>query len=187
MRRIALVAILLVSVSMLAVIGTGADDGDSGGDYKVRAIFDNAVSVIPGEDVKIAGVKVGRIDSLDITNNEKAAVVLSITALQKSQPVVQFIRPYTPEFVGWLRDFGQGASAYDANGHYARIQPIFNATSPNSLIPVPIATGDRFAGLQQGNLQRCPGAASQYPTDGSAPFLDGGSLDCQPSEVPPGP
>jgi phospholipid/cholesterol/gamma-HCH transport system substrate-binding protein len=111
----------------------------------------------------------------------------SITALQKSEPVVQFIRPYTPEFVGWLRDFGQGASSYDANGHYARIQPIFNATSPNSLIPLPIPTGDRFAGLQQGNTQRCPGAASQYPTDGSAPFLDGGGLDCQPSQVLPGP
>ena len=122
-----------------------------------------------------------------LQNAAKPAFANSITALQKSQPVVQFIRPYTPEFVGWLRDFGQGSSAYDANGHYARIQPIFNATSANSLIPVPINTGDRFAGLQQGNLQRCPGAASQYPTDGSAPFLDGGSLDCQPSEVLPGP
>ena len=101
--------------------------------------------------------------------------------------LIDHVRPYTPEFVGWLRDFGQGASNYDANGHFARIQPIFNATSPNSLVPTPIPTGDRFAGLQQGNLQRCPGAASQYPTDGSAPFLDGGVLDCQPSEVPPGP
>ena len=36
-------------------------------------------------------------------------------------------------------------------------------------------------------LKRCPGAASQYPPDGSAPFLDTGGLDCQPSEVPPGP
>ena len=117
----------------------------------------------------------------------KPAFADSITALQKSQPVVSFIRPYTPEFVGWLRDFGQGASSYDANGHYARIQPIFNATSANSLIPTPIPTGDRFAGLQQGNMSRCPGAASQYPPDGSAPFLDGGSLDCQPSQVLPGP
>jgi ABC-type transporter Mla subunit MlaD len=78
MRRIALVSILLVSVTVLAVIGTGAGD-DGGGDYKVRAIFDNAVSVIPGEDVKIAGVKVGAIDSLDVTNDQKAAIVLSIT------------------------------------------------------------------------------------------------------------
>jgi phospholipid/cholesterol/gamma-HCH transport system substrate-binding protein len=122
-----------------------------------------------------------------LQNAAKPAFAHSITALQKSQPVVSFIRPYTPEFVGWLRDFGQGASTYDANGHYARIQPIFNATSANSLIPTPIPTGDRFAGLQQGNMARCPGATSQYPPDGSAPFLDTGSLDCQPSEVPSGP
>ena len=47
----------------------------------------------------------------------------------KATPVLKFIRPYTPDFVGWLRDFGQGAANYDANGHFARIQPIFNAYS----------------------------------------------------------
>ena len=46
--------------------------------YQVRAIFDNAFSVIPGEDVKIAGVKVGKIESLDVTPDKKAAVVLRI-------------------------------------------------------------------------------------------------------------
>ena len=50
-------------------------------------------------------------------------------ALQRAQPVLEFIRPYTPEFVGWVRDFGQGTANYDANGHFARIQPIFNAFS----------------------------------------------------------
>src|SRR5262249_13848800 len=34
--------------------------------------------VIPGEDVKIAGVKVGAIDHLDLTRDNKAAVVLRI-------------------------------------------------------------------------------------------------------------
>ena len=47
--------------------------------YRVRAIFDNAGFVIPGEDVKIAGVKVGRIESLDVTDQFKAAVVLEIS------------------------------------------------------------------------------------------------------------
>ena len=50
-------------------------------------------------------------------------------ALQKSQPVLEFIRPYTPEITGWFHDFGQGTANYDANGHFARIQPIFNAFS----------------------------------------------------------
>jgi ABC-type transporter Mla subunit MlaD len=47
--------------------------------YKVRAIFDNAGFVIPGEDVKVAGVKVGKVDSLDVTDDFKAVVVLDIT------------------------------------------------------------------------------------------------------------
>ena len=57
------------------MVGAGDDDG---GAYKVRAIFDNAGFVIPGEDVKVAGVKVGKIDSLDVTTDFKAAVVLDI-------------------------------------------------------------------------------------------------------------
>ncbi len=44
----------------------------------VRAIFDNAGFVVPGEDVKVAGVKVGKVDSLDVTPEFKAAVVLRI-------------------------------------------------------------------------------------------------------------
>ena len=62
---------------MLVVFGTGAAT-TAAATYKVRAIFDNAFSVIPGEDVKIAGVKVGKIESLDVTPDQKAAVVLRI-------------------------------------------------------------------------------------------------------------
>src|SRR3954464_5821294 len=78
MKRIAVGILLLVAAGVIAVAGTGANGG-AGGDYKVRAIFDNAVSIIQGEDVKIAGVKVGKVDSLDVTPQKKAAVVLRIT------------------------------------------------------------------------------------------------------------
>jgi phospholipid/cholesterol/gamma-HCH transport system substrate-binding protein len=123
-----------------------------------------------------------------LQNAAKPAFANSITSLQKSQPVLTFIRPYAPEVIMWLRDYGQGASNYDANGHYGRVQPIVNAFSANSLIPTPIPTSQRLTGLAQGNTRRCPGMSSQIPTDNSAPFLDaGGVLDCQPSEVPPGP
>ena len=115
-------------------------------------------------------------------------------ALREATPVLEFIRPYTPDFVGWLRDFGQGASAYDANGHYARVQPIFNAfnftDNPAGGVLEPLALNDRFAGLQTGFLERCPGAASQPAEDGSSPFLDGDNLadgDCKPEQAPPGP
>ncbi len=117
----------------------------------------------------------------------------STSALQKSQPVLEFIRPYIPELVGWFRDFGVGAANYDANGHYARIQPIFNAfqlhdmpVGPSQLVPLPVA--QRLAGLQTGMLRRCPGSASQPAVDGSAPYRDsGGNLDCDPTQVVAGP
>jgi len=115
-------------------------------------------------------------------------------ALQRAQPVLEFARPYTPEFVGWLRDFGQGAANYDANGHYARIQPIFNAfqftDNPAGGALTPVPPSQRFDGLETGVIKRCPGAASQRPPDNSAPYTDNGNLgpdDCDPSLVLPGP
>jgi phospholipid/cholesterol/gamma-HCH transport system substrate-binding protein len=112
-------------------------------------------------------------------------------ALKKADPVLKFARPYTPDLVGWLRDFGQGSANYDANGHFARIQPIFNAFSftdnPAGGVLSPIPPADRFDGFETGQLKRCPGAATQAPADGSAPFTDGGTLDCDPSLRLPGP
>jgi ABC-type transporter Mla subunit MlaD len=77
-RRVLAVFTILVAAGALAFVAMGAKS-DGGGAYKVRAIFDNAGFVIPGEDVKVAGVKVGTIDSLDVTAGQKAAVVLNIT------------------------------------------------------------------------------------------------------------
>jgi ABC-type transporter Mla subunit MlaD len=77
-RRVIAVAVALVAAAVVVVLGTGAKD-DNGGAYRVRAIFSNAFTVIPGEDVKISGVKVGKITDLEVTPDNKAAVVLDIT------------------------------------------------------------------------------------------------------------
>jgi virulence factor Mce-like protein len=69
---------LAAAIAVLVVMGTGAGDDDKG-TYKVRAIFSNAFTVIAGEDVKISGVKVGKIGKLDVTPQNKAAVTLDIT------------------------------------------------------------------------------------------------------------
>lgn len=69
--------LLLVAALVVLVLGTGASDDDSGS-YRVRAIFDSASFLVPGEDVKVAGVKVGTIESLDVTEDNKAAIVLRI-------------------------------------------------------------------------------------------------------------
>lgn len=122
----------------------------------------------------------------------KPAFANSIQALQKSTPVLKTFRPYTPDFIGWVRDFGQGASNYDANGHFARIQPIFNAYAFNQTASgatlTPIPPSQRLDGLQTHVVKRCPGMATQAASDGSSPFRDfDGSLDCDPGLTPPGP
>ena len=116
----------------------------------------------------------------------------SIRALQKAQPVIEYIRPYTPDFMGWLTKFGQGAAAYDANGHYARIQPIFNAFSysetPAGPVLNAIPPSQRLAGLETRQTERCPGGATQPPPAGSAPWRgEDGDIDCDPETTPPGP
>jgi len=113
-------------------------------------------------------------------------------ALQKLQPVLEFIRPYTPEITGWLRDFGSSSANYDANGHFARIQPIFNAfqftDNPAGGVLTPLDPNQRFDGYITNQLRRCPGTASQIPPDGSAPWRNvSGTLDCDPSQTLPGP
>lgn len=79
MKRLAIGTLLTVALVVGAVFAVGAAGGTTGGTYKVRAIFDDVASAVPGEDVKIAGAKVGQIESMDVTPQEKAAVVLDLT------------------------------------------------------------------------------------------------------------
>jgi phospholipid/cholesterol/gamma-HCH transport system substrate-binding protein len=112
-----------------------------------------------------------------------------IKTLKQSQPVVQFVRPYVPELVGWFRDFGQGAASYDGNGHYARIQPIVNAFSlvgnPLSGLLTEGSAANRLLGLSTGNLERCPGTSTQIRPDRSNAWT-GTNPDCNPRQVLPG-
>ncbi len=78
MRRVLLIAGLVLVAGALLVAGTGQGGGDDG-TYRVRAIFDNAFALVEGEDVKVAGVRVGDIGALEVTPDNRAAVVLDIT------------------------------------------------------------------------------------------------------------
>ena len=78
MRQRIVIAVFAVAVIVAAVVTMGAG-GNNDGDYKVRAIFNNASFLIPGEDVKVAGAKVGKVASLDVTDDLRAAAVLEIT------------------------------------------------------------------------------------------------------------
>ncbi|WP_036725459.1 MlaD family protein [Patulibacter minatonensis] len=82
--RLGLVAVLLAVVAGVVLVGVGRSNDARGADgrgdhYLVRAIFSNASFVIRGEDVKVAGVIAGKIERVELTPDNRAAVVIDIT------------------------------------------------------------------------------------------------------------
>ena len=86
--------------------------------------------------------------------------------------------------MGALTNLGQTDGYYDANGHYARTQPVFDAFAVNGFNQLTTKPPSaRYDGLEIVH-GRCPGSALQPTPDGSAPWAVPG---CTPSATPPGP
>jgi ABC-type transporter Mla subunit MlaD len=77
MRRIALLALVVVAAAVIAAVAS-ASGGRGRGQYRVRAIFDDASFAVQGEQVRVAGAPVGSIGGLGVTSGKKAAVTLEI-------------------------------------------------------------------------------------------------------------
>ena len=116
----------------------------------------------------------------------------SVAALKAGQDEVEFFRPYAPEIAAWITHFSQVPAYYDANGHYARVLPIFNAfsydESTNELTA--LTPAERATAVRPDGVRFCPGGATQPSSDGSNPWTDDGRLDandCDPTQRPIGP
>ena len=118
----------------------------------------------------------------------KALVTASpdnVRALEESVPITALFGPYSPDLEGFIRAFGPAAGYYDANGHYARAGGVFPDFQLNSEgVLKPAEPAQVLQSLKVGQLRRCPGAATQPASDGSAPFAGNGQLGCDPSETP---
>jgi len=121
-----------------------------------------------------------------------------ICALKDGRPSIAFLRAYTPELVGWFDDFSGHSGTEDANGGIGRISLSLNTFSPSTpdlpgFLPDlfsdagPLSPSDSFGGLTTDLDQKCPGANERNPGDDSTPFTENGELDCDPTDVPPGP
>lgn len=108
----------------------------------------------------------------------------AIQALDRTDPVIEYARGYTPDLVGWITKFGEAAAYYDANGHYARVMPVLSPTNfdrPNyRLVGVP--PSEHLNGFERGTRPTCPGGATQPAPDGSSPWPFRG---CDPASGPP--
>ncbi len=78
MRRVALYALLAVAaVASIVVVGCGGG-GDGGDRYKVAVTFDTAKGVVPGQLVKVAGVRAGKIEDVSLAAHNKARIDLEV-------------------------------------------------------------------------------------------------------------
>ena len=109
---------------------------------------------------------------------------VTVQSLRESIPITAFWGPYAPDLTGAARAFAQTGSYYDADGHYARLSPVFPEfeLEGNTLKPAPAQTVIKK--LKTGQLRRCPGGATQPAADGSSPFTDNGLLSCDPTQTP---
>ena len=107
----------------------------------------------------------------------------AIKALHQSTPIFEFARPYIPDLVAWVTNWDGMFAPYDANGHYARTVPVFDAFSFNddaqggTLIPKPT----NLARLGRSAADRASCSAARVGDRAarrtrSAPFVDSGPL-----------
>lgn len=152
----------------------------------LRTVADEALPVLPALNglIGTGGLTTLAQQTPALADIAAAAFPRLVAELNASQPQLDYLRDYTPDVVAALANIGQASAYYDANGHYVRTQPFFNAFSidaSNQLVPN--MPSQRYDGLQVARA-RCPGAAVQPTPDRSAPYVVPG---CNPADTPPGP
>ena len=69
---------LRLALACAAVVAFGGCGSNDEGRYRVDAIFDNAGFLIAGQDVKIAGAKVGQVVGVRLTDDRRARVEMEV-------------------------------------------------------------------------------------------------------------
>ncbi|CAA9499946.1 MAG: hypothetical protein AVDCRST_MAG85-1689, partial [uncultured Solirubrobacteraceae bacterium] len=77
MKRLAALALVLLAGAAV-VLSAGFGDDATEGTYRVDAIFDNAGFLIPGQDVKIAGARVGEVVEVSLTEDRRARIAMAV-------------------------------------------------------------------------------------------------------------
>jgi phospholipid/cholesterol/gamma-HCH transport system substrate-binding protein len=119
------------------------------------------------------------------------ALPQTIKALNGAAPQLAFLRPYSPDLVGWFDDFST-SGAYDAMGSFSRAALQLNGFTLGpalNLLPVPPELRNALlsVGVKTGRNNRCPGSIERRAPDGSNPYKPSADFNCDASQVPIGP
>jgi phospholipid/cholesterol/gamma-HCH transport system substrate-binding protein len=143
----------------------------------------------------LAQIGVGPIDRNGASR--PGALPASADSLKNSLPQISALRAYGPEVSGWFDDFGHSGFP-DAIGGIGRISTTLNTFSPGvpglpfcgpiqilgALCNV-VQPAQLFTQLGIKQLRRCPGANERGVSQDQ--LTQGGTIDCDPNQVPVGP
>lgn len=87
-----LIIFAVVTTLATAVLGMTIANVGSTGNASYSGVFDDAAMLNPGDDVRIAGVRVGQVESVEITDRNKALVSFSADRDQLPKSTQLFIR-----------------------------------------------------------------------------------------------
>jgi virulence factor Mce-like protein len=142
-RRLVYIGLLVAIVPWIVVgVIDAVGEEDRGKAYFVRAIFDSAANLVEGEDVKVAGVPIGIVEQLNVTEDNKAAVTVRVddedfTPWRKDANCV--IRPQSLIGEKFLECEPGSSSApplrkiEDGDGEGERLLPLERTSSPVDL------------------------------------------------------
>jgi phospholipid/cholesterol/gamma-HCH transport system substrate-binding protein len=152
-----------------------------------RAGADNDLIELTEAQVPVRDIAVG-----PVTENGKqreGALPASVKALAGSREPLNFFRPYTVDFMGWLDDFSH-TGVYDALGGVSRAglhsNPFMLVGGQLQPVPGELRDAALSATLERNQRNRCPGAADHVNEDGSNPWKPAGDFNCDPTQVLPG-
>ena len=143
---------VLVTVSATVVLGATIRNGGGGGGERFTAMFSDATSLQKGDDVRMAGVRIGQVSSVEVSDQRLAKVTFSIDdgvrVRQGSTAVLRFrnlvgqrylalvqnpdaTRP--PIAAGSTFDLEHTQPALDITALFNGFQPLFRLLSPKDV------------------------------------------------------
>jgi phospholipid/cholesterol/gamma-HCH transport system substrate-binding protein len=147
-------------------------------------------------------------DFASLEKHAADAIPITVKSMQDSQKNLVFLRPYIPELMSGVAHLNQIAGYYDADGHYARVQPTgigvfgLGGGAPNFTFTAQSAANvfndyGAFGSTNYNVFRRCPGGSTPVLA-GSNPFAAPPFLgppngapatpgDCNAAQVVPGP
>lgn len=89
---IKLIAFAVVTVFATSVLALLISNAGASGSNSYRAVFSDAAMLNPGDDVRIAGVRVGQIESVSIVDRNRAEVHFNVNRAKLPKSTQLFIR-----------------------------------------------------------------------------------------------